>query len=246
MKLKQLFNKHRTGEVVIKRRYSSRVKLFVIGLAVVLLIVASGAIYNYGLTAAGFEKFTAFRQQSSLREEIKRVRDENLELRETLARAQRTLQMDQVAYQELDRSLKESAKEINKLREELSFYRNIISPSNKVGGLQVERLNVERAGNPTDNSYRYKLVLIQSLKHESTIYGRLRLQVSGAQDGKDATLVFPAANERQHSMNFKYFQEFEGLMKLPRNFQPAGITVTINTTSPVAQTLEQNYAWPKL
>jgi hypothetical protein len=47
-------------------------------------------------------------------------------------------------------------------------------------------------------------------------------------------------------MNFKYFQEFEGLMKLPRNFQPAGITVTINTTSPVAQTLEQNYAWPKL
>lgn len=246
MKLKHLFSKHRTSELVIKRRYSPRLKLFIVGLAVVLLIVASGAIYNYGLTAAGFEKFSAFRQESSLRVEIKRLRDENLELRETLARAQRTLQMDQVAYQELDRKLKDSDAAINKLREELSFYRNIISPSNKVGGLQIERLNVERSGNPADNAYRYKLVLIQSLKHESTIYGRVRLDVSGAQDGKDATLTYPTASERQHSLNFKYFQEFEGLMKLPRNFQPTGIKITINTTSPVAQTLEQNYAWPKL
>jgi hypothetical protein len=245
MKLKRFFSRHRTGELVIKRRYSSRVKLFIAGSAVLVLIVTAGAIYNYGLTAAGFEKFTSFRQQSSLREEIRKLKDENLELRETLARAQRTLQMDQVAYQELDRSLKDSAKEINKLREELSFYRNIISPSNKVGGLQVERLHVERSGNPADNAFRYKLVLIQSLKHESTIYGRVRLDVSGAQDGKDAVLAFPAANDKPHSINFKYFQEFEGLMKLPRNFQPTGIKVTINTTSPVTQTLEQNYAWPK-
>ena len=246
MKLKRIFHKHRTGELVIKRRLSPRLKLFLAGLTVVLFIAAAGAIYNYGLTAAGVEKFSFFRQQSALRDEIKRTRDENLELRETLARAQRALQMDQVAYQELDRSLKDSAREINKLREELSFYRNIISPSNKVGGLQVERLNIERAGPPADNGYRYKLVLIQSLKHDHTIYGRVRLEISGAQDGRDTVLTYPASGERSHSLNFKYFQEFEGIMKLPRNFQPTGMKVIINTTAPVSQALEQNYAWPKL
>ena len=89
MKLKRLFNKHRTSELVIHRRYSSRTKLFFAALLVILLIVGSGALYTYGLTSAGFEKFTAFRQQSDLREDIKRIKDENLELRETLARAQR-------------------------------------------------------------------------------------------------------------------------------------------------------------
>jgi hypothetical protein len=208
--------------------------------------VASGALYNYGLTAAGAEKFSAFRTQSALREEIKRLKDESLDLRETLARAQRTLQMDQVAYQELDRSLKESAKEINRLREEVSFYRNIISPDNKVAGLKIDRLTIERASNPVDNQYRYKLVLVQALKHDHTVYGRVRLEVNGAQDGRDAVLTFPTANDKPHNVNFKYFQEFEGVMKLPRNFQPSMVKVSITTTSPAAQTLEQNHAWPKL
>ena len=73
-----------------------------------------------------------------------------------------------------------------------------------------------------------------------------RLEVNGAKDGKDAVLNFPGTNEKPHNLNFKYFQEFEGVMTLPANFQPAGIKVNIATTSPSAQTLEQNYAWPKL
>jgi hypothetical protein len=246
MKLKRIFSRHKTGALVIKRRISPRLKLFIVSLGAVLLLVAIGAVYNYGLSTAGVDSLALFQQKSALRDDIKRLSDENRDLRETLARAQRALQMDQVAYQEIDRSLKDSAREINRLKEELSFYRNIISPSNKAGGLQVERLNVERVGNPADNVYRYKLVLIQSLKHEHTIYGRMRLEVAGAQDGKDTVLNFPGASERQHSLNFKYFQEFEGTMKLPRNFQPGGIKVSITTTSPSAQTLEQNYAWPKL
>jgi hypothetical protein len=245
MKLKHLFSKHRTAELVIKRRTAPHTKLFIAGVVMALLLVAGGAIYQYGLSAGGIAPF-AFERQSALREEVKRLKDENLDLRETLARAQRTLQTDQVAYQDLDRRLKSSDREINRLREELSFYRNIISPSGKVSGLQVERLNVERAAaKEGDGAYRYKLVLIQALKHDSTIYGRVQLNVAGAQDGRDAVLTFPSA-DRPHNINFKYFQEFEGVMKLPRNFYPTGIKVTITTTAPAAQTLEQNYSWPKL
>jgi len=246
MKLKQIFSRHKTGELVIKRRISPRLKLLMISVGVVLLMIAGGALYNYGLSTAGVDSFAFFQRQSAMRDEARRLTDENRELRETLARAQRTLQMDQVAYQELDKSLKQSAREINKLREELSFYRNIISPANKVGGLQIDRLHIERAGKGNDDEYRYKLVLIQSLKHDHTIYGRVRLEVNGARDGKDAVLMFPGPSDKPHNLNFKYFQEFDGIMKLPPNFQPASIKVNIATTSPTAQTLEQNYSWPKL
>jgi len=246
MKLKQLFSRHKTGELVIKRRYSSRVKLFVAGVTVLVLIVGAGAIFNYGLSTQGVDTVAVFQRQSELRDEIRRLKDENLDLRETLARAQRTLQMDKVAYQDLQRKLDNSSQDINKLREELSFYRNIISPPNKVSGLQIERLNIERVGQPGDYVFRYKLVLLQALKHDHTIYGKVRLEVRGAQDGKDASLYYPLPGDKQHNVAFKYFQEFEGVMKLPRNFQPTGVKVSITTTSPAAQTLEQNYGWPKL
>ena len=101
---------------MVKRRYPPRVKLFLAGLIAVGLIVGSGAIYNHGLSMAGFDKMSAQERQVGLKGDLSRLKDENQELREALARAQRALQMDQAAYQDLDQSLKDSAKEIVKLR----------------------------------------------------------------------------------------------------------------------------------
>ena len=63
------------------------------------------------------------------------------QLREEGARAQRTIQMDQAAYQELDKSLKTSAQEIVALSEEVNFYRNIIWPVDKKSGLRIQNLS---------------------------------------------------------------------------------------------------------
>ena len=241
----QLRNK--TAELVVKRRYSPRVKLFFAGLIAVALIVGSGAIYNHGLSMAGFDKMSAQERQVGLKGDLNRLKDENLELREALARAQRALQMDQAAYQDLDQSLKESAKEIVKLREELTFYRNIISPANKVSGLQIQNLHIERQGSDlSKNEYRYKLVLIQALKHDRQIYGRAKFDVSGMQAGTEVLLSYPTPAEKAISLNFKYFQDIEGVLKLPANFKPLRIKVSVTTTGNDAQTIDQLYTWPQL
>jgi hypothetical protein len=239
--------RNRTAELVVKRRYSPRVKLFVAGLIAVGLIVGSGAIYNHGLSMAGFDKMSAYQRQMGLKGELSRLQDENQELRESLARAQRALQMDQTAYQDLDQSLKDSAKEIVKLREELTFYRNIISPANKVSGLQIQGLHIERQGpDPGKNEYRYKLVLVQALKHDRQIYGRAKLDISGMQAGEEVTLSYPTAAEKPLTVNFKYFQDVEGVLKLPANFKPLRIKVSVTTTGNAAQTIDQLYTWPAL
>ena len=239
--------RNRTAELVIKRRYSPRVKLFIAGLVAVLLIVAGGAIYNHGLNMAGFDKVSTFQRQQGLRDEMNRLKDDNQSLRESLARAQRALQMDQTAYQELDQALKDSAREILKLREELTFYRNIISPANKVGGLQIQSLNIERSGTDSSkNEFRYKLVLVQALKHDRQVYGRASLNVIGMQAGEEATLAYPQASEKAISLNFKYFQEVDGVLRLPGNFKPLRVKVHVTTNGPGAQTIEQEYSWPKL
>lgn len=232
---------NKPGELIIKQRYSPRMKLLLAVIAAVTLLGSAGFIYNYGLNRAGFERQSAEQTQQTLQDDMRKLHDENQGLQESLARAQRTIQMDQAAYQDLDKSLKASAQEIVKLREELNFYRNIISPADKKSGLRIQNLYIEPAGGT--NQYRYKLVLIQALKHESVIQGRAILEISGMQVGEDTLLRFPSTNERPILVNFKYFQDIEGKLELPRNFQPKRIKVYI-TTSGGTSMAEATYAWP--
>lgn len=183
---------NKPGDLVIKPRYSPRIKLLIAVIIAVVLLTAAGLIYNYGLNRAGFERQSAEQTQQTLQDETRKLQDGNQELQEALARAQRTIQMDQAAYQDLDKSLKASAQEIVKLREELNFYRNIISPADNKSGLRIQNLYIESAGSA--NQYRYKLVLIQALKHENTIQGRASFEISGMQIGEDVVLRVPTTS----------------------------------------------------
>jgi hypothetical protein len=236
-----IFNPNKTGELIVKPRVAPRTKLLVAVLVAVGLIFTAGWIYNYGLSVAGFHIQSASREQESLRSDIKRLEEANEELRVSLARAQRTLQMDQSSYQELDRSLKASAQEITKLREELNFYRNIISPVDKKAGLRIQSLAIEPVGNTSQ--FRYKLVLIQALKHDRSISGTAQFEISGMQAGQDSVLTYPKPPQRTISVNFKYFQDIEGKFELPRNFKPRQIKVTV-TTAGGTQNVEEIYTWP--
>lgn len=234
---------NKPGDLVIKPRYSPRIKLLIAGSVALALVVTAGLIYNFGLTRAGFERYSAEQMQLTLQGEARKLKDDNDELRESLARAQRTIQMDQASYQELDKSLKASAQEIVKLREELHFYRNIISPSDKKAGLRIQSLSIEPVG--TANQFRYKVVLIQALKHDYAIQGRVNFEIIGMQMGEDTVLKFPAANEQPIVANFKYFQDIEGKFELPKNFQPRRIKISITTSGGGTTSVDATYAWPR-
>lgn len=236
--------KKKTGRLVVTTHYSPRIKLLIFGGLALALIVGGGMIYDYGLNMAGFETSLASRRLRELQDELRRFQGENAELRESLARAQRTLQMDQVAYQELERTLKESARNLVKLREDLSFYKSILSPDSKITGLQIHSFNIERA--VVDNEFRYKLVLVQSLKHDQNVTGTGKLEITGTQDGDPATLFFPDGRDAPIRVNFKYFQDVEGVMKLPKNFKPQRIRASVVTGGASPQTVEQTYLWPPL
>lgn len=239
-----IFSRRNTGELVVKPRYSPRVKLLIAGVAVIILLVTVGIVYNHGLSMAGFERLAASRRQQDLQNQILQLETENQSLREALARAERTLQMDQTAYNELDRSLKASAQEIVKLREELNFYRNIISPPNKKSGLRIQSLKLQPVAN-NKKIYRYKMVLIQALKHDYLVKGKARFEVSGVHGGENTILRFPQPADKPINFNFKYFQDIEGQIQLPEGFEPQWIKVNVTSWGRNAETVEQTYPWPK-
>jgi hypothetical protein len=237
-----MFKRNRTSELIVKPAYSPRHKLLILG--VIAAIIAGGAwgLYSYGLNTAGFDILSASRKQDDLKRSIDKLVDENQKLRESLVRAQRSLQMDQVAYEDLNQSLQKSSREIVKLKEEISFYRAILSPNNKVAGLHIQSMHVE----PTlqQGVYRYKLVVIQALKHDRNVYGNAEFSISGLQGGKQGVLNFPQKNKRPIRVNFKYFQDIEGEFNVPLNFSPNSITVKVVTRGRDAKTVEKDYPWP--
>lgn len=240
--MKSVFKRRTTGELVVKPKLASRTKLLLAAGMVTLVVLGTGWIYNYGVSMAGFERTSAVEEQQKLQEEIRKQAAENQELRESLARAQRSVQMNETAFQELDRSLKASAQEIVKLREELNFYRNIISPADKKSGLRIQSLYVEPVA-ASVNQYRFKLVVIQALKHEQTITGSASFQITGMQGGQETVVAIPASGDRSIKVNFKYFQDIEGQFDLPKSFKPRRIKISV-TPSGGSQAVEESYAWP--
>jgi len=238
-----MFKRNRTSELVVKPAYSPRTKFIVIGVLATLVSAAAWGIYTYGLSTAGFDIRSASRKEGDLKREINKLVDENAEMRESLVRAQRSLQMDQVAYEKLNESLQRSDKEIVKLKEEISFYRAILSPNNKVAGLHIQSMRLEPTLDPS--VYQYKLVVIQALKHDLNVYGTAYFEVKGLQGGQQKVLNFPAKNQRQININFKYFQDIEGELKIPLNFSPSSITVKVVTRGRDAKTVEKDYPWPR-
>lgn len=239
--MRNWFKKRATADLVVRRKLSPRAKLLLTGSVVTVAILAAGSIYNYGLSTAGFDRLSASRRQARLQEDLQRQATENQELRDQLARAQRSLQMNETAFKELEGALQASSQEIVKLREELNFYRNIISPADKRSGLRIQNLFIEPSG---ANQFHYKLVLIQALKHERTISGSASLEISGLQGAEEAVVTVPGPGERPLRVNFKYFQDLEGRFELPRNFKPRRVKVNVMPAGS-GQSVEESYAWPQ-
>lgn len=228
-------------ELVVRPRYSARRRLFIAALGLLVFLLSAFLLYDYGLTMAGFDRSTVNARQKALMVEITELQEQNQSLRESLARAELLVETNQTAYQELDQTLKASAQETLKLREELEFYRNIISPTGKTGGLQIQRLHITQGGGA--GQYRYRLVLIQALKHERNVGGRIEFDVMGEKEGAASKVRFPNG-ESAIGFNFKYFQNIEGKWDLPAGFNPKEVVVRVLTAG-ADSGVEQTFPWPR-
>ena len=141
--------------------------------------------------------------------------------------AQKDLSKDMAALQE----------ENVKLKEDLEFYKSILEDSAGVGTVKIHSMKIMHGLRPGD--YNFRILLIQSGKHDKSVQGSLKLQVTGSQDGK--MLVIPVTESTgdrgSFKINFKYYQPVEG-----------AFTVPVNLSAPEMQArlFQLGYSEPKL
>ncbi len=215
-------------------------------LGIIALFIAGWSAFDYGRYSARFDSADARRSEESFIKIRDALSAEIETLREEKAILKRAAQIEKKAYNELYTTLKALQSEILELKEELAFYRGIVSPRDASRGLRLQKFTFEENGN--SRSYRYKVVLSQVLKNDRVARGNVQLAFEGLQSGEPKVLKLRDVTEKRiNELNykFKYFQNIEGNIEIPAGFVAARIVLRIFPRGRRQDMIEKTFDWPK-
>jgi len=232
----------RTGRLVVRynapwRRRSTAVIAIVLGLLVLYIA------YEWGRFEGGYSKFADLQRRREFNAKIDALQEDNEKLRATLASAELAHNVDQKAYKDVEKNLAELQSQLLKHREELTFYRGIVSPEDGVGGLRIERFQVTRSGG--ERQFHLSLVLVQSMRQEGSVSGSATVEIEGIRDNKAEQLALNEVGgatraDGQLAFQFRHFQKVEQDVTLPEGFEPRAVNVEVRSgrLSPVRESFK--------
>lgn len=184
--------------------------------------------YNAGMRFAGFERGVTIDELQDLRSRVATLEGENGELRSLVAQSDRRMQIEQATQSDLAKSLKAIQDENAHLKEDIAFFRTLMSTDKNGGNLSIYRVKVENSVLPGE--YRYQLLLLQGGQREKEFQGKVQLLVNLQQDGRKTVMTLPAAtgkDAQQFNLNFKFYQRVEGTFQVAPRAQVKSIQVRV-------------------
>lgn len=232
--------------LVVKAHNPWKTRILLALLAIALLM-AGWAMFEYGRFSAGYDSIEAGEEHRVLLAHVDELEGNIEQLREEKAVLERAAQIERKAYDELDTTLKVLQAEILELKEELAFYRGIVSPRDATSGLQLQRFRIEPNGKP--RGYRYKVILTQVLQNDVTARGVVHIHVEGLQGNETRVLTLNEITEKsikELEYSFRYFQSMEGDIQLPSGFKPQRVTIKVipRKTRSSEELIEKTFDWP--
>lgn len=226
------------------RHHDPRKARLVALVSVALLVLAGWGLYRLGFSMSGFVEESALEQRQILEDRIDFLEDQNAALTRQVANLQRGELIEREAADDVTATLHALESELLLLREELSFYKSIVSPSAMEPGLHVQSFELE----PGEGSgeYLYKLVLTQVRGNSRVARGKVDIEVSGLLEGRLQRLRLGQLTDQEQDMlkfSFKYFQSVEGVIVLPAGFEPSRVAVRLKPDSKRLDAVEREYEW---
>lgn len=230
--------------------YIRRVVLYFLVMAVLLGV--PGAIWG------AFELGQVWRQKSIVRLERKadeladskrELEGKVADLRERIGQLESTKSIHSGEVRKLRQLMEDLQSRINKLQDQVGFYRNILDPDKAKREASVKDLRINPVeGDGQDYLYSFKLVQGVAKKHPVRGYARVVVSYLNGK-GKEEELYFPEGaryRKRGQQVDFRYFQNFSGRIELPEEADPIRITVQLYARGSLGELLSQAHAWEKL
>jgi hypothetical protein len=210
------------------------------------LIAAGWWLYDLGKLHAADELGSLRTRLGVLEKRHDKVLGDNRELHEKVAILQRSSQIDRQAALDVKVDLARLEEELQAAREEVEFYRGIVSPGDVEPGLRIHRFQVVAGVMPGE--YRYDLVLTQLKHNDRHVSGVAEWRIVGSSNGEPGVLGLADVTRPavpQLKFKFRYFQDLAGTVHLPEGFEARKVVLSIKPEGKGnSQPVEQEYDWP--
>lgn len=232
--------------VVIRHRPGYRLRRSAILL--VFTIVAAVAGYVTGLSQGGFRFSSVEASNEILEAELETLRDNYTEARQQVINLERGRAIDEQALDQARTSIVALETRIASLKSDLTFYKNIMAPSETSKGLQVDSFTLGSDRQP--RAYDFKFVLTQVGNNKSYIAGLVAVNVIGLRDEEREVIALRDLSEEIEDLGvkfrFRYFQDVEGTLVLPEDFEPLEIQVVAQAEGQKSSQAERTFDWDDL
>jgi len=241
MALKKIFEPSHTGIYHIKQH--DPVRKYMIQAAVFAIVVLLGwFLFQLGFRLSGFEELAAENNIRELQERVVFLEAENQRLSDEASYQGRSSEIEHHALTEVRTELEKREEELLSLKEELAFYRSIVSPSAMRPGLHIQSLQLEKS--EAKGEYRYKLVLTL-VRGKRVAKGKVTMELNGLRNGKPEKLSV-SGKDADLAFSFRYFQRLEGKLTLPEGFEPEQVSVSVLPKSQKMEPVDKVFDWKVL
>ncbi len=204
----------------------------------VVLVVLMLAVYFFGRSGLSAQIEQLEKNQTAFEDQF----DQQLRTIERLefevAELNLSESVSELAAADLQEVVISQQSKIARLENEAIYYRNLMSP--KAGAREVFVHRIEVVPGQQSDVLNYQILLTPADPDGGKTAGRIGLKLAGiAAEGEtlidvvDAGLVDDSALDYE----FRYFQNFKGVLKLPEGFKPSSLQLEV--TSLAGKLLEQ-------
>lgn len=228
--------KHKPG---IKRK---RRLMFITG-----LVIMGAACFWLGEYQSRYLHQQALAKLETLSIDYSALKESDAKQRQQVANLQSGRTIDDLAKQEIQETIRTYKATIAQLETDVSFYQQIMAPSNNTKGLQVQK--VELKAEKAKNHFAYKFVLAQVADNKAYVKGVVAVNLIGMQGDKKKIIPLRDISEQEElglKFKFKYFQDFSGELVIPEGIVPESIQVVAQSKGKKASRIEQSFEWEAL
>jgi hypothetical protein len=242
---------NKSGQYLVKP-HNPRRAWMVRSLFFILLVGLCLLSYNYGQVRGGYQNKAAEAMIEAQTEQVNMLNARIDELLLENAQLASNMTIDATANKQVSQRLREYNEEILELKEELVFYRSLLTPADLEPGLQILGMQLAQHADSAaadGSAYSYKIVLTQRRSRYKFASGRVDLQLSGMRSGREVTLYaedLVDGSKEALAFQFKNFQSLEGKLVVPEGFEPQTMLISVLPEVRGLKQVERSFDWKSI
>ncbi len=214
--------------------------LFVVGLM--------AGVFVFGQIWQSYELERLKLERETLLARIGELETRNSKLVQKNAHLSGSSKIERDAYEVANKELVNLQQQLLEQKEELAFYRGIVSPKDAELAVNLQSFEMRRKN--SQNQFSFKMILTKSGKGTRKIYGGADIRIRGENGGgveelklTDLRLDNPGKDTK---FAFRYFQVFEGDIALPDGFEPFEVEIGIKPTTKKVKSFTETISWARV